>query len=95
MAEKEERIRVLIAKNPCEECSVKKCTRKCMFGLLFEKAPGITRAEAIERIAKALIRADYPNAQESIWAMRWKNHASKDYYLIMANAALNALLEAK
>lgn len=54
MTEKEERIRVLMAKNPCKECSVKKCTRKCMFCLLFEKAPGITRQEAIERMAKAL-----------------------------------------
>lgn len=53
MAEKEERIRVLIAKNPCKECSLKKCTRKCTFGLLFEKAPGITRQEAIEHMAKA------------------------------------------
>ena len=48
--------------------------------------------EAIERIAKALIQADYPHAQKAVWDMRWDNPASKDYYLIMANAALNALL---
>lgn len=54
-----------------------------------------TSQEAIERMAKALIRADYPHAQESVWDMRWKEEASKDYYLIMAEAALNALLEGK
>lgn len=79
MAEKEERIRVLIAKNPCNECSVKKCTRKCMFGLLFEKAPGITRTEAIERMAKALCADD----------------VMREGYYQMAEAALNALLEGK
>lgn len=55
----------------------------------------MARPEAIERMAKALIRADYPHAQESVWDMRWDNPASKDYYLIMANSALNALLEGK
>ena len=60
MAEKEERIRVLLAKNPCKECSVKKCTRKCMFGLLFEKAPGMTRTEAIDKISRALFKHEAP-----------------------------------
>ena len=58
MAEKEERIRVLVSKNPCKECSVKKCTRKCMFGLLFEKAPGMTRTEAIKKISSHLLMCD-------------------------------------
>ncbi len=53
MANKEERIRVLVSKNPCEKCDIKPCTRKCMFRTLFEKAPGMTRQEAIKRIAKA------------------------------------------
>lgn len=82
MAEKEERyisITQMVAKENIET----------------EKYRVMPRQEAIECIAKALIRADYPNAQESIWAMRWNNPASKDYYLIMANAALNSLLEGK
>lgn len=90
MAEKEERIRVLLAKNPCKECSVKKCTRKCTFGLLFEKAPGMTRQEAIERMAKAL----YLFNREDEW---YKEHADmySKYMNKMAEAALNALLEGK
>lgn len=63
------------------------CEKKCPYD------NSISRQEAIEKMAKALIRADYPHAQESIWDMRWNNPASKDYYLIMANSALNSLLE--
>ena len=50
----EERIRILTSKDPCKNCKVKPCTRKCIFGQLYEKAPGITRQEAIERIGNAL-----------------------------------------
>ena len=93
MAEKEERI--LIARSTDYTISDTKD------GALFEgkiaphNANVFSRQEAIERMAKALIRADYPHAQESVWDMRWKEEASKDYYLIMAEAALNALLEGK
>ena len=52
MADTEERIRVLVSKNPCEKCDIKPCTRKCMFRTLFEKAPGMTRQEAIRRITR-------------------------------------------
>lgn len=65
----------------------------CLHGYSVERTVELTRQEAIERMAKALIRADYPHAQEVIWDMRWKEEAIKDYYLIMAEAALNALLE--
>lgn len=81
MAEKKERILCIETYEKIAECG---------YGDFYNT---ITRQEAIERIAKALIRADYPNAQESILAMRWNNPASKDYYLIMAEAALNALLK--
>ena len=47
-----------------------------MFGLLFEKAPGITRTEAIDIIAKALCADD----------------VIREGYYEMADAALNALL---
>lgn len=82
MAEKEERIRVLIAKNPCKECSVKKCTRKCMFGLLFEKAPGMTRQEAIKKMSDAIATPYF----EGVFSC--ENEAIEEY----AKAALNALL---
>lgn len=52
----EEKIRVLVSKNPCEKCDIKPCTRKCMFRTLFEKAHGMTRQEAIEKGAKAICR---------------------------------------
>lgn len=83
MAEKEERIWI---DYPLPKNSGAIESRRCTT---------MTRQEAIERMAKALIKADYPHAQEVIWDMRWKEEASKDYYLIMAEAALNALLEGK
>jgi hypothetical protein len=98
MAEKEERIRVLIAKNPCNECSVKKCTRKCTFGLLFEKAPGITRQEAIERMAKALYAHTWKSKTPMVRVQNWEigvTDQNKKKYLGLAEAALNALLEGK
>lgn len=99
MAEKEERIRVLIAKNPCKECSVEKCTRKCTFGLLFEKAPGITRQEAVERMAKEMARLYCPEKPtkkefESIWEYELLLSTQK-HFKELAEAALNALLEGK
>lgn len=74
----------------CNGCVCFPCDETCI-----GRKKAISRQEAIERMAKALIRADYPHAQEVIWDMRWKEEASKDYYLIMAEAALNALLEGK
>ena len=50
----EEKIRILTSKDPCKNCKAKPCTRKCMFGLLFEKAPGITRTEAIKKMSDAI-----------------------------------------
>lgn len=78
----------------CGKSTVKnlECDEKCFEQCEWKELTGISSAEAIERMAKALIRADYPHAQESVWDMRWDNPASKDYYLIMANSALNALL---
>ena len=57
MADNEERIRVFVLKNPCEKCDIKPCTRKCAFRTLFEKAPGITRQEAIEIMGDAVDRS--------------------------------------
>lgn len=95
MEDKEERIRALLAKNPCKECPVKKCTRKCMFGLLFEKEPGMTRQEAIEKILKAICGK---NRLERCYKCSYKDTEKcikfcKDNYIEQAEAALNALLE--
>lgn len=54
----EEKIRILVATDPCETCKLKPCPRKCMFSILYEKAKGITRQEAIEKMAKAACRAN-------------------------------------
>ena len=77
MAGNEERIRVSVSKNPCEKCDIKPCTRKCMFRTLFEKAPGMTRQEAIEKIKKSLKKIQC-----------WSNSFNDS----IAEAALNALL---
>ena len=91
MTENEERISVLLTKNPCKECSVKKCTRKCMFGILFEKAPGITRQEAIECMARAMFEWQRPGSRgdipiEDVWQYE------KCGFENLAEAALDALL---
>lgn len=81
----EERIRVLVSKNPCEKCEIKPCTRKCMFATLFEKAPGITRTEAIEKMAKGMYLLTNP--EDTKYADFYNC-----YYFELAEAALNALL---
>lgn len=97
MTENEERISVLLTKNPCKECPVKKCTRKCMFGILFEKAPGITRQEAIECMAKAIRKELFKN--EGPTQKIKEQGLEKEYYeyvgfycISIAESALNALL---
>ena len=92
MAEKEERIRVLLAKNPCKKCSVKKCTRKCMFAILFEKSPGMTRTEAINRMAKAIEERAVQIVGESSDSDPYKNPLAAEEFV---DAALNTLLEDK
>lgn len=80
----EERIRVLVAKDPCENCGLEPCARKCIFAQMYEKEPAIAKSEAIEKMAKALDEA-YLNR-------------NKDYIFhfgLLAEAALNALLEDK
>ena len=89
----EERIRVLVSKNPCEKCEIKPCTRKCMFATLFEKAPGMTRAEAIDRIAKSLCKEErmYCVCGNNVdFCEKERIHCA---YWADAEEALNALLE--
>lgn len=50
----EEKIRVLVAEDPCKTCKIKPCQRKCMFAVMYEKAPGMTRSEIILKIARTL-----------------------------------------
>lgn len=87
MADKEERIRVLVSKNPCEKCEIKPCKRKCMFKTIFEKAQGMTRQEAIEKMAKEIYKRRWIKSE-----CKNKNTLGflicKDY----AELALNALL---
>lgn len=93
MAEKEERISVLVyEKDPCENCPgnpMADC-QVCEKDLRYDG--GMTRQEAIERMAKALVeyeKTNNPNACE------WNDlkEMAKDIYRERAEAALNALLE--
>ena len=58
-----------------------------MFGLLFEKAPGMTRQEAIERMADAL---SLVQAKTFVDEIQWERVMNGCRY--EAEAALNALL---
>lgn len=77
--------------SPCEKCEVKKiCGRDCVFKEMFEKDPyKITRQEAIEKMAKAFCETGAPNT----WGLVERDY--KRFCLAGAEAALNALLEAK
>ena len=77
----EEKIRILVAKDPCETCKLKPCPRKCMFSILYERAPGMPRQEAIEKMANAILRVQVTDAE----------YCCNTF----AEAALNALLECK
>lgn len=88
MSEKEERISVIVyEKDPCENCSGNPMTdcQVCEKDLRYDG--GITRQEAINRIAKAL----YLFNREDEW---YKEHADmySKYMNKMAEAALDALL---
>ena len=81
----EEKIRILVAKDPCETCKLKPCPRKCMFSILYEHAPGMPRQEAIEKMSKAIYAVQQTPGTLAEGALAVKQ----------AEAALNALLECK
>ena len=95
MADNEERITVLVLKNPCEKCDIKPCTRKCMFRTLFEKASGITRQEAIKILAIGWCSANgfceecSDGKKGSKRCLKWLKAAGR---FNEAEAALSALL---
>ena len=85
----EEKIRILGAKNPCENCKLNPCPRKCMFGEMYEYAPGMTRQEAIEKIAKAICKI---SCACKYYACGNCTEFLEHYTPDLAEAALNALL---
>ena len=89
----EERILIIkLKQKPCDSCNlIRGCAGSCILERKWYSS--MTRQEAIERMAKALIRTDYPGELKSVWQRRWENPDSHLYYLTMAEAALNALLE--
>lgn len=92
MAEKEERIAIIkwntkdsICPAPTElQCGGAKSCEECKVG--------ISRQEAIERMAKALY-ADQYGKNRPLWED--EDNGYKEIYLRRAEAALNALLEGK
>ena len=91
----EEKIRVLVAKDPCENCKLKPCARKCIFAQMYENESAIAKSNAIEKMAIAMLKADTPENNENDVLIKLKlndTHILK-IYKIYAEAALNALLE--
>ena len=91
MADKEERITIHKVLYPCKKCSIncnKNDWKDCDFYQNY--ISGITRQEAIERMAKAICASNM--APDCLWECetcdRWKGSDKK-----AAEAALNALLE--
>ena len=93
MADKEERITIHKVLYPCKKCSIncnKNDWKDCDFYQNY--ISGITRQEAIERIAKAICASNM--APDCLWECetcdRWKGSDKE-----VAEAALNSLLEGK
>ena len=93
MADKEERITIHKVLYPCKKCSIncnKNDWKDCDFYQNY--ISGITRQEAIERIAKAICASNM--APDCLWKYetcdRWKGSDKE-----VAEAALNSLLEGK
>lgn len=86
----EEKIRILVATDPCEKCKIKPCQRKCIFAEMYEKATGISRAEAVGKMAKAVY--DTFSGCAHITPFEQVEDKYKQGYYKRAEAALNALL---
>ena len=91
MADKEERITIHKVLYPCKKCSIncnKNDWKDCDFYQNY--ISGITRQEAIERIAKAICASNM--APDCLWECetcdRWRGSDKE-----AAEAALNSLLE--
>ena len=93
MADKEERITIHKVLYPCKKCSIncnKNAWKDCDFYQNY--ISGMTRQEAIERMAKAICASNM--TPDWLWECetcdRWKGSDKE-----AAEAALNALLEGK
>ena len=92
MAEKEERITIHQVLYPCKKCSIncnKNAWKNCDFYQNY--ISGMTRQEAIERIAKAIFKRDSVLALD----IGFENliEQKQNVYRDFAEIALNALLE--
>lgn len=94
MADKEERITIHQVLYPCKKCSIK-CNKNdwkdCDFYQNY--ISGISRAEAVERIAKAIFQIDNVLALDiSFYELA---ESKRKFYLDLAEASLDALLGEK
>lgn len=99
MADKEERITIHQVLYPCKKCSIncnKNDLKYCDFYQNY--ISGMTRKEAIERMAKALCRTygeDCETCRFNGNEKGCKRYLEFRNYIAMAEAALNSLLEDK
>ena len=94
MADKEERITIHQVLYPCKKCSIncnKNDWKNCDFYQNY--ISGITRQEAINRMAKGLFKVDNVLALDIKWSQLKKS--TQLTYKVFAEVALNALLEDK
>lgn len=94
MADKEERIAIHQVLYPCKKCSIncnKNDWKDCDFYQNY--ISGMTRQEAINRMAKGLFEVDNVLALDIKWSQLKKS--KQLVYKKFAEAALNSLLEGK
>lgn len=90
----EEKIRVLVAEDPCKTCKIKPCQRKCMFAVMYEKAPGRTRKETIEKLGEDLRKWFFKPKEEKPKGYEKEYDAYiKKLMETLAEKALDSLLE--
>ena len=94
----EERISInFMPDNPCNGCEVKlECPFDCPEKAEYNRS--ITRAEAIERMAKAMYAEVWKSKTPMVRVQNWEigvNEQNKNKYRKQAQAALDALLGGK
>lgn len=57
-----------------------------------KKALIMSRKEAIEKMAYAMLKADDPEAANEWLQLQWNSTRIRKHYMVMAEAALNSLL---
>ena len=90
--------RIFVAEIGLRNCPLMTFDNICVLDKNCEDNPceaGITRAEAIEKMAKAICQTDIESCETCVFNEKECKQYLKNNYITLAEAALDALLEVK